>query len=1133
RRTRTDDLPEVMRDFMKWRPRVYAVVEDAPLFSSYVANRVLGDEARYIMERRHRPPQTGVMLARPSLLLAPWSVVETQTLVIEAEEGAAWEPSSDRPGGMRGAVLGRYGGSRALNSGDSVPPPLDFLERPALMLANLEPLDNVVSIPLEQLAEFNEICVVAADAARCDWRVFTLPRAAMKTTDLRFKPAFAGDAAVAQQRVISTRAEIKIPEESNVTAFETFDSLARVFAYFQALGHDPVFAKFEFLCAWQGLDLATKQKKYDEFACHELNFFLWMRDRAFFDAVVKPFITDKRDKQVVDDFLLGNDLASYLQPLKFQQLNTFEKILLAQKVAQAAPILRDLAETVALIPPDDAAWERAFNVALDTSAMMEPMEESDGVELRQKRARGEFAANADKVLGAAPPPPPAMDALKREEKSNARKLLLDGDIEMDFDESGLFMMDRDLREELTRPLFRSPAATREWVETHYHQTPLARINASLITPSAFWRDFAQHAPGAPFLPASLADAARSTPERLLALALVDLPETPDEQNEKAIVFAEYTVARERADVAPLPIVQTFFDAYDRFGRDAAGAGQIEKTLSQDDEFFACRAYGMSVILSNPSGRPRRARLLASVPAGAVALRDSRELLARPVALDAYSIQRFELFFYFPEPGDHDARPASVSEDGRVVSVASPFTCHVRAAPAALKLDAWQDLARNGAVEQVLAFLETQNLRDPAIDLKLARSRLLDKDFYTRLNAFLESRLVFDKTVASFAFLHGDLDGAANYVTRFAPAFHASLGPRFVSPFISYDAEAGRVFEQQEYWPLINARAHPLKKQRVIANQNFAAHYAGLMDFLAFTPERGERDTMAVVCALLLQDRTPEARAFFDTINVAQASRPMSLQHDYTLAYLDYAEGKLDAARALAATYADYPVARWRERFAEIVAHVDEARGEGWGEDSGEGRPGAWAGEAPALSASLAGGVITILASNAGETQIRYYPLDIEELFSRAPFLASNPASFGNIRPARVETPGIVGGVAEVEIPRDLAAQNLLIEITSPDAPMARRLSHTPNSMAVGVLEASGQLRVRAAGAPLPGAYVKVYARDAGHNEVFYKDGYTDPRGAFDYASLSTDTLRGARRFALLVTHPAHGAFITEADPPPR
>jgi hypothetical protein len=50
---------------------------------------------------------------------------------------------------------------------------------------------------------------------------------------------------------------------------------------------------------------------------------------------------------------------------------------------------------------------------------------------------------------------------------------------------------------------------------------------------------------------------------------------------------------------------------------------------------------------------------------------------------------------------------------------------------------------------------------------------------------------------------------------------------------------------------------------------------------------------------------------------------------------------------------------------------------------------------------------------------------------------------------------------------------------------------------------------------------------------FYKDGYTDLCGRFDYATFSTDDLDRVERFALLVVDDDAGATVLEAAPPPR
>jgi hypothetical protein len=61
--------------------------------------------------------------------------------------------------------------------------------------------------------------------------------------------------------------------------------------------------------------------------------------------------------------------------------------------------------------------------------------------------------------------------------------------------------------------------------------------------------------------------------------------------------------------------------------------------------------------------------------------------------------------------------------------------------------------------------------------------------------------------------------------------------------------------------------------------------------------------------------------------------------------------------------------------------------------------------------------------------------------------------------------------------------------------------------------------------------VKVYARLSGGKVRFHKDGYTDLRGRFDYASLSGAGQGQVERYAILVMSESDGALIREAAPP--
>lgn len=93
---------------------------------------------------------------------------------------------------------------------------------------------------------------------------------------------------------------------------------------------------------------------------------------------------------------------------------------------------------------------------------------------------------------------------------------------------------------------------------------------------------------------------------------------------------------------------------------------------------------------------------------------------------------------------------------------------------------------------------------------------------------------------------------------------------------------------------------------------------------------------------------------------------------------------------------------------------------------------------------------------------------------------------------------------------------MFIQIKGVDKRTSNRYFST--SLNVQVMENFGQIRVSdASGKYLSKVYVKAYLKEKSGPESFYKDGYTDLRGRFDYASLSSSALTNAEKFALLIT----------------
>ena len=125
------------------------------------------------------------------------------------------------------------------------------------------------------------------------------------------------------------------------------------------------------------------------------------------------------------------------------------------------------------------------------------------------------------------------------------------------------------------------------------------------------------------------------------------------------------------------------------------------------------------------------------------------------------------------------------------------------------------------------------------------------------------------------------------------------------------------------------------------------------------------------------------------------------------------------------------------------------------------------------------------------------------------------------------------GLGRFDLPAEFQNANVLVEVRA--AGITRRQAYYANSLTAHFIESYGQVQVTetAGGKPLPRVYVKVFARLPNGQVRFHKDGYTDLRGRFDYASLSGEGAANADRYAVLVLSDDRGAMTREVEPPQR
>ena len=1131
-----------------------------PARSQYVAGRRISDEYRYILDRQYAAKLPGNMLKRPSLILNPWPLRQADTGVATGAEGEALQKLAEQRGTAPSARFFGSGRERAptQNFAD-----LDFLANGALVLTNLRPDEKgVVTIDRKDLLDKHEVRVIAVGPEHTAFRKIALAEAAPKLRDLRLDDADGLDPAkhYTQQKKITAAEKAKpfILRDVSATQSEIFDSLEKVYRLYLTLNGDAKLREFAFVLTWPKLKDAEKREKYSKYACHELNFFLYRRDPAFFREVVLPYLKNKKDKTFLDQWLCGEELGEYLKPWQHEQLNVVERILLAQRAAgERDATARHEKDLFELLPPDIDRFNLLFDTGLGLSRLRPVSGKSkdgdkgalilnadaDGVrelanrlgELKRAEKSESLRRPAQAVTAAARPtvmPPPAPPA-------RARTAGLAAGV----DDARKLYDAKAGRRQVAKQFYRKVGKVQEWVENNYYHLPVEQAVAGLITVNAFWKDYAAWDGKGRFLSASFAEASRSFPEMMFALAVLDLPFEGAKHKaepkgsslvitpgDSMIVFhEEINPTADVPKIRPILVSQNYYRHGERY-RHVDGE-QVDHFVT--DEFLLGQVYGCHVVVTNPTSSRRKLQVLTQVPRGAIPVAKGKYTQPSYIALEPYRTQTFDFFFYFPQAGSFDHYPVHVARRGELVAFAEPTK--LQAVQELTKVDkaSWDFVSQNGSGEEVLGFLKANNLS--RLDLSRIAWRMQDKAFFRGAIDLLAARHVYDHTLWSYGLKHDDPAAIREYLQH-NDGFVRQCGLSLDSPLLEIDPVVRRWYQHIEYWPLVNARSHKFGPRRKVLIDRLYQQYHELLNVLRYRNEFTGDDRMALTYYLLLQDRVEEARPLFAQVNAANP--PTRLQYDYFAAYLDFFNDPPAKARQIAAKYAEHPVERWRDLFGAVLAQLDEIEGKAPAVVDEKDRTETQtrlAAEEKTFEFTVEARKITLNYQNLDAATVNYYLMDIELMFSREPFVKDRGGQFAYIQPNQTQGIPLPAGkkAVEIDLPKELHNRNVMVELVA--GGKTRTQAYYSHSLVVQVMENYGQLRVtnQETGKPLAKAYVKVYARMKNGQVEYYKDGYTDLRGRFDYTSLNTDQLDAVDKFAVLVLSEQHGSTVREAAPPKR
>ena len=212
--------------------------------------------------------------------------------------------------------------------------------------------------------------------------------------------------------------------------------------------------------------------------------------------------------------------------------------------------------------------------------------------------------------------------------------------------------------------------------------------------------------------------------------------------------------------------------------------------------------------------------------------------------------------------------------------------------------------------------------------------------------------------------------------------------------------------------------------------------------------------MNFVYYLLLQDRITETIELFGKIGMFvvrndadprefEKDGTLQMQYDYMLSYLDFftgAESNYATARKVAKRCVEYPVLPWRVLFLDIIEQLREFDGEEVGaegaidqEDEEKRKENLKKSlkQEPMLAFSLQGTDLLVEHMNVKKATLKYYLIDPEILFSRAPFLLQNTEDFSYVQAALAHDVQLDPNVRStvVPIPQQLQTKNLVIEVS--------------------------------------------------------------------------------------------------------
>ncbi|MGL4948145.1 MAG: hypothetical protein ACRC42_02045, partial [Mycoplasma sp.] len=673
----------------------------------FLNNKVLSEEIQYVLDRKQYERHLGNSWEKPSLLLKPQFIRDTDTSIREAkEEGEYSQADHNIQNDMccdddyRG-----YAGAGGNYSNLKVWMKRNFINEESKVELNWIPNEKgevTVKCELDNNSIVDIVCIDSNSLFQDNFTLFDSTNTTeIKKRDWRMKSELKNEKHYCELRKIhflnsadTANNKFKINDLTSID-FKIFDSIQKYSSLLQLIMPNEIknqFEEFTFLTKFDEWNHLDKLEKLSKYFSHELNIYLYFHHHQFFIENVYSLIKFKIEKTFIDYFLLDDTEAinKYTSPELLKDLNAFEKCLLIYTIRKTNPNLakaiakdinKKIDEKQKAIKPNEI--KKLFNIALNVKHVDGELEKI--VEEAHSNASAAYCDRipASKIM-------PCSYAIRGRanmtEKFGVMNCMIKCDSAMD-----TFSMppEQSRAANVRNTLYQPKGKVKEYCETHYYNKINTQVSSTyLVNYIPLFGDLAEYwanntdcvlnkgfsSTNILFNPVTLSDI-------LFAMSILDLKEKTIQQAQNFIKddglgltiecnTNSYILTKEINETkwtSDLNLIKNILIAQITTIKDRVIDDDNNEEQKEPTKFTINKAYTQKTVVTNISNKQIVCDLWLQIPEGALPISSEEYTKIETVNLKKFESTIFEQYFYFPLEGNFTQYPSSVSINDLVIA----------------------------------------------------------------------------------------------------------------------------------------------------------------------------------------------------------------------------------------------------------------------------------------------------------------------------------------------------------------------------------------------------------------------------------------------------------------------------------